>query len=87
MAKVDIKSTYRNVSVHPDDRWMMGMLWEGALFVDTALLFGIRSAATVVQWRLQDSIIKSLGRWETGAYILCIRTLQEALVFSGRYTS
>ena len=47
MAKVDIKSAYRNVPVHPDDRWMMGMLWEGALFVDTALPFGLRSAPKI----------------------------------------
>lgn len=35
MAKVDVKSAYRNIPVHPDDRWLMGMLWEGALYVDT----------------------------------------------------
>ena len=29
MAKVDVKSAYRNIPVHPDDRWMMGMMWEG----------------------------------------------------------
>ena len=29
LAKVDIKSAYRNVPIHPDDRWLMGMLWEG----------------------------------------------------------
>ena len=29
MAKVDVKSAYRNVPIHPDDRWLMGMLWEG----------------------------------------------------------
>ena len=25
LAKVDVKSAYRNVPVHPDDRWLMGM--------------------------------------------------------------
>ena len=57
MAKVDVKSAYRNIPVHPEDRWMMGMMWEGALFVDTCLPFGLRSApkiftaiADAVEW-------------------------------------
>lgn len=57
LAKVDVRSAYRNVPVHPDDRWLMGMRWEGALYVDTALPFGLRSApkiftaiADAVQW-------------------------------------
>ena len=27
LAKVDIKSAYRNVPVHSSDRWLMGMRW------------------------------------------------------------
>ena len=57
MAKVDVKSAYCNIPVHPDDRWLMGMLWEGSLYVDTALPFGLRSApkiftaiADAVEW-------------------------------------
>ena len=57
MAKVDVKSAYRNVPIHPHDRWLMGMLWEGSLFIDTALPFGLRSApkiftavADAVEW-------------------------------------
>ena len=29
MAKADIKSAYRNVPVHPEDRLLMGMSWRG----------------------------------------------------------
>ena len=57
MAKVDVKSAYHNIPVHPEDRWMMGMMWEGALFADTCLPFGLRSApkifmaiADAVEW-------------------------------------
>lgn len=57
MAKVDVKSAYRNVPVHPDDRWLMGMRWRGSVFVDLALPFGLRSApkiftavADAVEW-------------------------------------
>ena len=44
LAKADIKSAYRNVPVHPADRWLMGMRRREALFIDTALPFGLRSA-------------------------------------------
>ena len=57
MAKVDVQSAYRNVPIHPEDRWLMGMLWEGGLYIDTALPFGLRSApkiftaiADAVEW-------------------------------------
>lgn len=47
LTKIDIRNAYRVVPVHPDDRWLMGMLWEGSLFVDTALPFGLRSAPKI----------------------------------------
>jgi len=58
LAKVDIKSAYRIVPVHPDDRPLLGMMWDGNLFVDCVLPFGLRSAprifsaiADVLEWR------------------------------------
>ena len=47
LAKVDIKSAYRMVPVHPEDRMLLGMIWEGALYVDTTLPFGLRSAPKI----------------------------------------
>ena len=47
MAKFDLKSAYRQVPVHPDDRWLLCMEWRGQLFVDTALPFGLRSAPAI----------------------------------------
>ncbi len=44
LAKMDVKQAYRQVSVHPDDRPLLGMLWKGEVFVDTTLPFGLRSA-------------------------------------------
>ena len=29
MAKFDLKSAYRQIPVHPDDRWLLGMEWKG----------------------------------------------------------
>ena len=44
IAKLDIRSAYRIVPVHPDDRPLLGMQWSKGLYVDTALPFGLRSA-------------------------------------------
>ena len=47
LAKIDIEHAYRNVPIHPEDRRLLGMSWEGALYVDTVLLFGLRSAPKI----------------------------------------
>ena len=44
LAKLDVKSAYRNIPVHPDDRYLLGIQWQGKTFVDTCLPFGLRSA-------------------------------------------
>ena len=44
IAKADVKAPYRNVPVHPRDRWLLGMRWEGVTYVDGTLPFGLRSA-------------------------------------------
>ena len=49
LAKVDIRSVYRMLPIHPDDRWLLEMHWEGSVFVDTALPFGLRSAQRYLQ--------------------------------------
>ena len=41
MAKVDVKSAYCQIPVHPDDRWLTGMLWRGSVFMDLTLPFGL----------------------------------------------
>ena len=46
LAKVDIKSAYRNIPVHPGDRHLLGMEW-GGVFVDKTLPFGLRSAPKI----------------------------------------
>ena len=63
LAKMDVKSAYRIVPVHPEDRPLLGMKWQGKVFVDAALPFGLRSApkifnalADAAQW-----IIKEMG--------------------------
>ena len=47
LAKIDIEHAYRNVPVHPDERHLLGMYWGGAVYIDTVLPFGLRSAPKI----------------------------------------
>ena len=47
LAKLDIKSAYRLVPVHPGDRNLPAIEWHGACYVDRALPFGPRSAPNI----------------------------------------
>ena len=47
LAKIDISHAYRNVPVHPDDRRLLWTVWNGSVFVDTSLPFGLRSAPKI----------------------------------------
>ena len=57
MAKMDIKSAYRMVPVHPGDRPLLAVEWAGQIVFDTRLPFGLRLApkiftaiADALQW-------------------------------------
>ena len=63
-------SAYRIVPVHPGDRPMLGMQWNGAIFFDTRLPFGLRSApkfftalADALQWCFQQSGVTWVGHY------------------------
>ena len=47
IAKADIKSAYRQVPVHPDDRHLLGLQWQGQYYIDAVLPFGLRSAPII----------------------------------------
>ena len=47
MAKVDIQNAYHTIPVHPDDRALLGMVWNNQLSIDTTLSFGLRSAPII----------------------------------------
>ena len=44
LVKIDLKSAYRFVPIHPLDRHLLGIRWQEQVFVDQALPFGLRSA-------------------------------------------
>jgi len=57
IAKIDIKSAYRLIPVHPEDRRWLGMKWEDKVYINGMLPFVLRSApkifnsvADVVEW-------------------------------------
>ena len=47
LAKIDIESAYRIIPVYPPDRHLLGMSWQGAIYIDTALPFGLHSAPKI----------------------------------------
>ena len=47
LAKVDTEHAYRNVPVHPDDRPLLCMKWQGESLMDTVLPFGLQSAPKI----------------------------------------
>ncbi len=60
MAKIDVKAAFRCVAVHPTNRWLLGMKWDGAFYADLALPFGMKSSpgiweryASLAEWILK----------------------------------
>ena len=47
LTKIDIESAYRLLPVHPQDRPLQAIRWDGHFYIDTALPFGLRSAAKI----------------------------------------
>ena len=47
IAKTDIKKVYRMVPVHSADHWLLGVRWDGKVFVHKTLPFGLRSAQLI----------------------------------------
>ena len=47
MAKMDLRNAYRVVPVHPLDQPLIGVKWNGSIYHDSALPFGLRSAPKI----------------------------------------
>ena len=47
LAKIDIESAYRLIPVHPQDRPLQAVEWDGMIYVDPILPFGLRSAPKI----------------------------------------
>ena len=62
LAKVDIEAAYRLIPVHPDDRPLQAVQWNGSMFIDPMLPFRLRSApkifnavADALNWHLTQT--------------------------------
>ena len=58
MAKMDVEEA---ILIHPDDRHLLGIYWDGQVYMYAALPFGLRSAPLILtaladglQWVLQQ---------------------------------
>ena len=67
LVKVDLQNAYRIIQVHPHDQHLLAVQWEGQIFVDRALPFGLCSApkifsavADMIAWALHQAGIKHL---------------------------
>ena len=47
LAKVDVQSAYRLVPIHPSERVLFGVRWDGHIFLDCQLPFGLASAPAI----------------------------------------
>ena len=47
MSKVNLKSAYRILPIHAEDRPLLGIKWNGEVLLDMALPFGLRSAPKI----------------------------------------
>ena len=63
LVKADVKEACRNI---PEDQCLLGVHWEGVVYVDKVLPFGLRSAPLIfsaitdaAQWILHQSGVKS----------------------------
>ena len=60
LAKIEIESAYRLLPVHPKGRPLQAIQWDGHFYIDTALPFGLLSAAKIfnavadaLNWHMQ----------------------------------
>ena len=67
LAKIDICNAFRIVPVHPADRHLLGMHWEGHAYIDQQLPFGLRSApilfnayADALEWILRRRGVQNI---------------------------
>ena len=67
LVKADIQEAYRMVPVHPQDQPLLGVQWNGCIYLDKMLPFGLRSAPKIfsavadgLQWILSQKGITHL---------------------------
>ena len=82
MAKIDIKSAFQLLPVHPADRHLLAMEWKGSIFFDNCLPFGLRSAPKLF------NVLAELLEWiaEQNGVTFSIHYLDDFLTMGPRDT-
>ena len=77
LVKMDLSNAYRIVPVHPDDQPLLGICWQGSMYIDQALPFGLRSAPKIF------SAIADFLAWvlHCEGVLLLIHYLDDFLIF------
>ena len=68
MAKLDLRSAYRLVPVHPADQPLLGIKWQDRIWLDTSLPFGLRSAPKIFS-AVADALAWAMHREGVGHYM------------------
>ena len=50
LAKTDIKSAFRLLPIHPDDRHLLGLKWDGLYYFDNCLPMGCASSCKLFEY-------------------------------------
>ena len=86
LVKADIKEAYRMLPIHPEDQALLGVQWEGIIYTDQALPFGLRSApkifsavADALQWIVRKKGVKNLLHY-LDDFIFVSDSLEEASI-------
>ena len=62
LEKLDLKSAYQMVPVHPDDRHLLGMKWWGKVLVDMALplVSGLPQKCSMCWWIVSNGYFSTM---------------------------
>ena len=70
LAKLDVKSVFHNVLVHPEDRYLLGMQWRDQVHVDAVLSFYLRSVPKIfnalddaIEWIVKQNGVEHLWHY------------------------
>ena len=78
LIKIDLKSPYRIIPIHPDDQYLLGISWGEHVWMDLRLPFGLRSApkiftafANAVAWSLHMAGVRCVIPYLDDFLIFC----------------
>jgi hypothetical protein len=65
LCKIDVEAAYKQVPVHPEDRPLLGLKWNGKYYYELVLPFGLRSSG--VRWELYAAALHHFFRFHIRA--------------------